>query len=189
MDVNEQYQNDLRVRQEALERELKEEEDALFKKFEAERRAAASEASKETELEWESKLKDIIAMWEKNSIDEREFERVRSAAIFSLFVPILTDLICTTNFQSISWLHRGIVTIIICRRCKTLHGKLQNRTFNETVRDLGKYYLGNRVSYHVGPTLERDRRRCVTCCRSLFLFCQRFVTVELLYSVVTCLLG
>ena len=77
MDANEQYQNDLRARQELLEKQQKEEEDAMFKKFEAERRAAASEASKETELEWESRLKDIIAMWEKNNIDDKEFERVR----------------------------------------------------------------------------------------------------------------
>lgn len=76
MDANEQYQSNLRARQEQLEREQKEEEDVMFKKFEAERRAAATEASKETESELESRLKDIIAMWEKNNIDEKEFERV-----------------------------------------------------------------------------------------------------------------
>lgn len=61
-----------------MEKQLKEEEDALFKKFEAERRAVASETNKETELEWESRLKDIISMWEKNNIDENEFEKVRA---------------------------------------------------------------------------------------------------------------
>jgi len=48
----------------------------MFKKFEAERRAVATEADKEIELEWESKLKDLIAMWEKNCIDEKEFQKV-----------------------------------------------------------------------------------------------------------------
>ncbi|XP_067934454.1 lim and transglutaminase domain protein ltd-1-like isoform X2 [Watersipora subatra] len=80
MDANEQYQNELRDRQALLEQQQKAEEDALFKKFEAERREAATEASKETELEWESKLKGIIAMLEKNNIDETEFEKRKAEA-------------------------------------------------------------------------------------------------------------
>ena len=48
----------------------------MFKKFEEERRAAANEAEKETEEEWEVKLKDIIAMFESKKIDQDEFERV-----------------------------------------------------------------------------------------------------------------
>lgn len=76
MDASEQYQSDLRTRQEELELKQKEEEDLLIKKFEEERRAAAREADKETQIEWESRLKDIIAMWEKNTIDEQEFEKV-----------------------------------------------------------------------------------------------------------------
>lgn len=79
MDANEQYQNELRDRQALLEQQQKAEEDALFKKFEAERREAATEASKETGLEWESKLKGIIAMLEKNNIDETEFEKVTTS--------------------------------------------------------------------------------------------------------------
>ena len=66
----------MRKRQEELERTQKEEEDAMFKKFEEERRAAANEAEKETEEEWEVKLKDIIAMFESKKIDQDEFERV-----------------------------------------------------------------------------------------------------------------
>ena len=48
----------------------------MFKKFEEERRAAANEAEKETEEEWEVKLKDIIAMFESKKLDQDEFERV-----------------------------------------------------------------------------------------------------------------
>ena len=66
----------MRKRQEELERTQKEEEDAMFKKFEEERRAAVNEAEKETEEEWEVKLKDIIAMFESKKIDQDEFERV-----------------------------------------------------------------------------------------------------------------
>ena len=66
----------MRKRQEELERTQKEEEDAMFKKFEEERRAAVNEAEKETEEEWEVKLKDIIAMFENKKIDQDEFERV-----------------------------------------------------------------------------------------------------------------
>ena len=66
----------MRKRQEELERTQKEEEDAMFKKFEEERRAAVNEAEKETVEEWEVKLKDIIAMFESKKIDQDEFERV-----------------------------------------------------------------------------------------------------------------
>ena len=66
----------MRKRQEELERTQKEEEDAMFKKFEEERRAAVNEAERETVEEWEVKLKDIIAMFESKKIDQDEFERV-----------------------------------------------------------------------------------------------------------------
>lgn len=81
--MNEQYQEDLRKRQEELEKTQREEEDAMFKKFESERKAVAAEAEKETEQEWEVKLKDIIAMFENKKIDQDEFERVSTLLLLS----------------------------------------------------------------------------------------------------------
>ena len=46
VDAKDRYQQDLRARQEELERQQKEEEDRLFSKFENERRAAAQEANR-----------------------------------------------------------------------------------------------------------------------------------------------
>lgn len=66
----------MRERQEELEQKQKEEEDELFRKFEAERRQAANEADKEMELEWQSRLKEIIAMHESHRINDDEFQKV-----------------------------------------------------------------------------------------------------------------
>lgn len=71
-----------------MERKQKEEEDEMFRKFEAERRQAESETDKETEQEWESRLKDIIKMHEHHKIDDDEFHKVSTHIYISYKLPV-----------------------------------------------------------------------------------------------------